>query len=72
MNLYVAELSEITLALRRDNEQIQLLTDQLSKFFKAIFGDRIWIRYYYTFPFISRFFYYFSTNFFSKLIFLLF
>lgn len=65
MNLYVAELSEITLALRRDNEQIQLLTDQLSKFFKAIFGDRIWIRYYYTFPFISRFFYYFSTNFFN-------
>lgn len=71
MNLYVPELSEIILALRRDSEQIKLLTDQLSNFFKTIFGDRIWIRYYYLFPYITRFFYYFSTNFFSKFYFFL-
>lgn len=65
MNLYVAELSEIMLALRRDEEQIQLLIDQLSTSFKAFFGDRIWIRSYHFFPYVCRFFYYFSTNFLS-------
>lgn len=66
MNYYVAELSEIIIAQRHDEEQIQKLVEEFSQFFKFIFGDLLWIRYYRYFSNICRFFYYSSTTLMSE------
>uniref|UniRef100_A0A915CRR3 Elongator complex protein 4 n=1 Tax=Ditylenchus dipsaci TaxID=166011 RepID=A0A915CRR3_9BILA len=62
MNFYLAELSEIISSQRRDDEQIQLISEHLSSLTKFSLGDRAWIQCSRYLPNISKFLYYSFTN----------
>lgn len=62
MQSYVAEIGEIVRAQKRDEEELEIIEERLSKIIKELAGQRLWLKSFQYIPIVSKAAYYCFTT----------